>query len=140
VTRRWETVAPREGATDVTGRTWFGAIGGAVAGAAGLFPRDARADDAGDEAPSAYRAEVLSETGFVAAEPGRGETVSGGLLLVLAYLGFAFLLMGYGALLARRAQGTANELTRMERRLQELEDRVAVQREAGARGDGDTVN
>lgn len=66
----------------------------------------------------------LSETGFVAAEPGTGDQIDGGMLMIAGYGVFWTLIFGYVFLLARRQRKVAGELDELRRRMEDLDDRL----------------
>lgn len=52
------------------------------------------------------------------------DTVDGGRLMILAYIGFWLLALGYIATLAQRARRTGREVVELHRQVQELDDRM----------------
>lgn len=52
------------------------------------------------------------------------DTVDGGRLMILAYIGFWLLALGYIATLAQRARSTGREVVELHRQVQELDDRM----------------
>lgn len=66
----------------------------------------------------------LSATGFVAAEPGTGDQIDGGMLMIAGYGVFWALIFGYVFILARRQRRVAGELEELRRRMEDLDDRL----------------
>lgn len=52
------------------------------------------------------------------------ERVDGGRLMILAYIGFWLIALGYIATLAQRARRTGREVVELHRQVQELDDRM----------------
>lgn len=74
---------------------------------------------------SGYSADALRREGFVPLAPGeQGDAVSGGWLLVAAYVGMWTILMVWVGAMVRRAQAAATSLADVRRRLQDVDDRL----------------
>lgn len=74
---------------------------------------------------SGYSADALRREGFVPLAPGeQGDAVSGGWLLVAAYVGMWTILMVWVGATVRRAQAAATALAEVNRRLQDVDDRL----------------
>ncbi|TVQ95289.1 MAG: hypothetical protein EA398_18005 [Deltaproteobacteria bacterium] len=80
----------------------------------------------------AYTRAALERDGFVAASEVReGDLVPGGPLLFAAYLVFFTLLLLYVLMLVRRQRAVATDLQGLQRRIEEVEDRLLVREESG---------
>lgn len=96
-------------------------------------------DDASNAAPTGYLPPGKAQNAAVEDEIARAkadgfapapssvsnaESVDGGRLMILAYIGFWLIALGYIATLAQRARRTGREVVELHRQVQELDDRM----------------
>ena len=75
------------------------------------------------EEGSGYSGEALSQQGFQVAQ-GAGESVPGGTFLLLAYVAFFGLVVGYVGFLARRQRAVSEEFGALRRSVEDIDDRL----------------
>lgn len=74
------------------------------------------------EGSGAYDRGEYEREGFVAVEPGQGETVNGGRLMLIAYGVLWLLMAGYVVGISRRQNRVASEFDELRKRLAEVDD------------------
>lgn len=72
---------------------------------------------------SGYSETVLSEQGFQVAQ-GAGESVPGGTFLLIAYVAFFGLVVGYVVHLARKQRAVAAEFGALRKSVEDIDDRL----------------